>query len=52
MRHELGVMPVFSKEELSRDELRDITKYVKAWKVIEICLKQTENRYMERRICH
>ena len=32
MRHGLGVMPGFSKEEISRSDLRDISKYLKAWK--------------------
>ena len=32
MRHGLGVMPGFSKEELSRQDLKDISKYLKAWK--------------------
>lgn len=32
MRHGLGVMPGFDKDEISRDDLRDISKYLKAWK--------------------
>lgn len=32
MRHGLGVMPGFSKEEISRNDLRDISMYLKAWK--------------------
>jgi mono/diheme cytochrome c family protein len=32
MRHGLGAMPGFSKEEISRLDLRDISKYLKAWK--------------------
>lgn len=32
MRHGLGVMPGFSKQELSKQDLKDISKYLKAWK--------------------
>jgi mono/diheme cytochrome c family protein len=32
MRHGLGVMPSFTKTELSSKELRDISKYLKRWK--------------------
>ena len=32
MRHGLGVMPPFSKEEISRKDLKAISKYLKAWK--------------------
>ncbi len=32
MRHGLGVMPSFTKNEISREDLRDISKYIKAWK--------------------
>jgi len=32
MRHGLGVMPGFSKNELSKQDLKDISKYIKAWK--------------------
>ena len=32
MRHGLGVMPSFTKGELSKDDLRDISQYLKAWK--------------------
>jgi mono/diheme cytochrome c family protein len=32
MRHGLGVMPAFSTDEISRDDLRDISKYLKKWK--------------------
>jgi hypothetical protein len=32
MRHGLGVMPSFSKKEISKDDLKDISKYLKAWK--------------------
>jgi mono/diheme cytochrome c family protein len=32
MRHGLGVMPAFSDNEISREDLRDISKYLKAWK--------------------
>lgn len=32
MRHGLGVMPSFTKEEISKSDLHDISKYLKAWK--------------------
>ncbi|MHA4739127.1 c-type cytochrome [Dyadobacter sp. MSC1_007] len=32
MRHGLGVMPAFSKKELSRSDLKDISSYMRAWK--------------------
>ena len=32
MRHGLGVMPAFKKDEISRQELYDITSYMAAWK--------------------
>src|SRR5215217_7636968 len=32
MRHGLGVMPGFNKEELDKQDLKDISKYMKAWK--------------------
>jgi mono/diheme cytochrome c family protein len=32
MRHGLGVMPSFTKGEISKEDLRDISKYLKAWK--------------------
>ena len=32
MRHGLGVMPSFKKDEIARDDLHDISKYLKAWK--------------------
>jgi mono/diheme cytochrome c family protein len=32
MRHGLGVMPSFKLSEISRKDLRDISKYLKAWK--------------------
>lgn len=32
MRHGLGVMPAFKKEEISKKDLRDISKYLRAWK--------------------
>jgi mono/diheme cytochrome c family protein len=32
MRHGLGVMPGFTKNEISKEDLRDISKYLKAWK--------------------
>jgi mono/diheme cytochrome c family protein len=32
MRHGLGVMPAFKKDEISTRDLRDISKYLKAWK--------------------
>jgi mono/diheme cytochrome c family protein len=32
MRHGLGAMPGFRKNELSKKELHDISKYLRAWK--------------------
>ena len=32
MRHGLGVMPSFKKDEISKNDLRDISKYLKALK--------------------
>lgn len=32
MRHGLGVMPPFHKGEIARKDLRDISKYLHAWK--------------------
>lgn len=32
MRHGLGVMPGFKKDEISKADLHDISKYLKAWK--------------------
>ena len=32
MRHGLGVMPSFTEKEISRDDLKDISRYLKAWK--------------------
>lgn len=32
VRHGLGVMPSFKKEEISRADLRDISDYLHAWK--------------------
>jgi mono/diheme cytochrome c family protein len=32
MRHGLGVMPAFKKDEISKRDLKDISKYLKAWK--------------------
>lgn len=32
IRHGLGVMPAFKKDEISRKELYDITSYMAAWK--------------------
>ena len=32
MRHGLGVMPSFTKSEISKEDLHDISKYLKAWK--------------------
>jgi mono/diheme cytochrome c family protein len=32
MRHGLGVMPSFTTKEIARKDLRDISKYLKAWK--------------------
>lgn len=32
MRHGLGVMPAFNKGEISKKDLHDISKYLRAWK--------------------
>jgi mono/diheme cytochrome c family protein len=32
MRHGLGVMPSFTEDEISKGDLQDILKYLKAWK--------------------
>ncbi len=32
MRHGLGVMPGFKKNEITKKDLHDISKYLKAWK--------------------
>jgi mono/diheme cytochrome c family protein len=32
VRHGLGVMPAFKKDEISKEALHDITTYLKAWK--------------------
>jgi mono/diheme cytochrome c family protein len=32
MRHGLGVMPSFKQEEISREDLKRISQYLKAWK--------------------
>lgn len=32
MRHGLGTMPSFKKNEISKEDLHDITKYLKSWK--------------------
>jgi mono/diheme cytochrome c family protein len=32
MRHGLGVMPPFKKNEISKKDLHDISKYLRAWK--------------------
>jgi mono/diheme cytochrome c family protein len=32
MRHGLGVMPGFSTGEISRKDLHDVSKYLRAWK--------------------
>ena len=32
MRHGLGVMPSFKEGEISKNDLHDISKYLKAWK--------------------
>jgi mono/diheme cytochrome c family protein len=32
VRHGLGVMPAFTKHEISTDDLRDISEFLKAWK--------------------
>jgi mono/diheme cytochrome c family protein len=32
MRHGIGVMPSFKQDEISKQDLRDISKYLYAWK--------------------
>lgn len=32
VRHGLGVMPSFKKDEISKEDLRNISAYLKAWK--------------------
>jgi mono/diheme cytochrome c family protein len=32
MRHGIGVMPSFKPDEISRKNLRDVSKYLRAWK--------------------
>ena len=32
IRHGLGVMPGFKSDEISKSDVRDIAKYLKAWK--------------------
>jgi mono/diheme cytochrome c family protein len=32
MRHGLGVMPSFKKDEISKQDLHDISSYLRAWK--------------------
>jgi mono/diheme cytochrome c family protein len=32
MRHGLGVMPPFKKEEITREDLKDISRYMRKWK--------------------
>jgi mono/diheme cytochrome c family protein len=32
VRHGLGVMPSFKQDEITRADLRDITKYIHSWK--------------------
>jgi mono/diheme cytochrome c family protein len=32
MRHGLGVMPSFKKDEISKHDLHNISKYLRAWK--------------------
>jgi mono/diheme cytochrome c family protein len=32
MRHGLGVMPSFTREEISSKDLKDISKFLKTWK--------------------
>jgi mono/diheme cytochrome c family protein len=32
MRHGLGVMPSFKKDEISKQDLHDISRYLRAWK--------------------
>jgi mono/diheme cytochrome c family protein len=35
MRHGLGVMPSFKKDEISKRDLRDISKFLHAWKTYQ-----------------
>ena len=32
MRHGLGVMPAFKKGEITKKDLHDVSKYLRAWK--------------------
>lgn len=32
VRHGLGVMPPFKQQEISKADLRDVSRYLKAWK--------------------
>lgn len=32
VRHGLGVMPAFKRDEITKSDLHDITSYLKAWK--------------------
>jgi mono/diheme cytochrome c family protein len=32
MRHGIGVMPGFNKDEIAKKDLKDISKYLKSWK--------------------
>ena len=32
VRHGLGVMPAFGKDAISRSDLHDVSRYLKAWK--------------------
>lgn len=32
VRHGLGVMPAFTREQISKSDLRDLSKYLYAWK--------------------
>lgn len=32
MRHGLGVMPSFKRDEISKKDLHDVSKFLKAWK--------------------
>lgn len=34
MRHGSGVMPGFKKSEISKNDLRDISKFLKAWEIL------------------
>lgn len=35
VRHGLGVMPSFKKDEISKSDLRDISKFLHAWKTYD-----------------